>query len=248
MILFRRKNTTPYRLVFPARRPHWFSFRLVFVGILSLALHVSAFYLFEVIYPPGSKTLIKEGAILLLDPEDPEVLSLLARHDESLRAFSGHPRPANAASPVEMRLGFENHTPRLMPLTMESPRPAPRFPSLVRDFEPADVAAAIHKGRTIPIRGHEAVWMELDGTPLIREPGFPPKVAGLDPAALSGRSMWSIGYDHQLRIRHVLPLGGDVLSTEGAALRRTLLMQHVPDGLPRPEPGTTGWVRLTLIF
>lgn len=247
MILFRRKKSSSHRLVFAARRPHWFSFRLVFLGILSLALHVSAFYLFEVHYPPGSRALIKEGAILLLDPEDPEVLSLLARHDESLRAFSGHPRPADIPSPVEMRLGFENHTPRLMPLTAESPRSTPRFPSLVRDFEPADTPPSGQDGKIIPIRGHEAVWMSEDGAPLVREPGFPPKAAGLDPTTLSGRSIWSIGYDHSLRIRHVLPLGGD-LSTEAAALRRALLIQHVPEALPRPEPGTTGWVRLNLIF
>lgn len=247
MILFRRKKSSSHRLVFPARRPHWFSFRLVFVGILSLALHVSAFYLFEVHYPPSSRALIKEGAILLLDPEDPEVLSLLARHDESLRAFSGHPRPANISSPVEMRLGFENHTPRLMPLTADSPRPTARFPSLARNLEPSDTVPGSHGGNIIPTRSHEALWMSEDGMPLFLELGFPEKAAGLDPATLSGRSMWSIGYDHNHRIRHVLPLGGDV-STEAAALRRTLLLQRAPEGLPRPEPGTTEWVRLNLTF
>ena len=67
-------------LIYRWRRPRAISFRLAFFLLISTTIHLTAFYVFEVVYPPNKKLLPRDAAVWVLPENDPRIQALMARH------------------------------------------------------------------------------------------------------------------------------------------------------------------------
>jgi len=245
------KSSSPrVPLIFPGRRPAAVSFRLFFLVILSLALHVAAFYVFEVAYPESRKELAKEAGMLLLRANDPEAQAVLARHEERLRVFSGFDHPPPHTLPrIGMRLGFENHEPRLMPMILDPPEADPG----IFTFRPFPPVASASPGNPSPAPG-QIPNEETVGKPVARIEWSAAGQTFAEARERKGdipqtglRSVWHAAIDSDGIVRHLILLDGDASAT-GIGLRQLLLGGAAPPGLPRPDEGAMEWVRLVVVF
>lgn len=238
-------------LVFTWRRPHAVSFRLVFLLFCSLFLHVAAFYLVEVVYPPSRKEIIREGVVWLFPAGDGSTRATLARHEKELHHFSGFEAvngPADEAV-VSLRLAYENYRPRLRPLPKLGPETRMEFPEAVPAVLPPlapDLPAAVAEpvaressalGRWMCGAGSEPVVVVMDGV-------LP---ASLRRRLRGGEARVHLGYGDRGRVRlaAVVDGPGGLWDQE---LRRALLGMRVPADLPRPEAGGLTWAVVELTF
>ena len=136
------RKRAPVALIFRWRRAHMFSFRLFFFLFASVVMHLAAFYVFEVVYPPNKKDLVRDAAIWLLPMDEPGVRAVLAGHGASLRAFSGGTGGLveQAVPVVPLRFSFEEYQPRFEPLApreLSAPLVFPEaVPVVLPDLEP----------------------------------------------------------------------------------------------------------------
>jgi len=255
MPFFSRSRSAGVPLIFPWKRPHWWSFRLVFLLIFSLFLHFAAFYLFEVVYPPSRKEILREGMVWLLLPEDQESQALLASHEDQLRVFAGYPEGAEdgAKSTVSLRLSYDNYKPLLLSLPSRLPDADLEFPDVFSSgFPPLPSALpslppelsdepVLVQGRWVVDPAKPALVDSLDGA-------FPEDMLDV----LRGSSARvHIGYDASRRIRDVGVIQG-VGGEWDQALRRSLLALAVPASLPLPrvrnDSTERAWAVLTVEF
>lgn len=229
----------PISLIFRWKRPHSFSFRLVFFFVLSFALHIAGFYLFKVVYPPNQKSLPRDAEVWQLDTNDPEVLAHLARHGPALGAFSGAVPFRDGPSPsalVPMRLSFDGYQPGFEPLPPRSLNEPLVFPDAVPAALPPieETPSALLAPVT---REDRVLWEEPATGKQVEVPWTCPE-ANL----VTGEALWQVRVGANSQITEAVP----IRSTGGAAdaaLRRYLLQLVVPGEL-RPETGTDRWLYL----
>lgn len=237
----RNERRRPIPLVFRWKRPRAISFRLGFFLLLSVAIHLTGFYLFKVVYPPNQKALPRDAEIWQLRPEDPDVLAQLTRKGPALGAFSSAVPFRDGPPAVElvpMRLSFDGYQPGFEAL----PPRALNQPLVFPDAVPA----ALPPVEEVPIAGLPAPAPETRLTwedPASGEHAAMPWTCP-EPNLVASESLWQARVASSGQVTEAVP----IRSTGGAAdaaLRRYLLNVIVPEEL-RPVPGVTRWLNLRL--
>jgi hypothetical protein len=248
--LFRRRQNAPsLPLLFRWRHPHWLSFRLVFLLIFSLFLHLAAFYAFEVVYPPSRKQVSREASLWLLPRGDPAARALLARHGDRLGVFDARAEQGSTIppSPVAMSLSFDNHRPEFRRWPADLPSDGPAFPDVLPPILPPPASfaeapnRASHNVRAAPLLALE--WRSDTGTARSQVDG----AAGASLAGLlqGGPATLHAGFDSGRVIRHLLVIEGPG-GAAAARLRQALAGRRAPGTLPAPPPGGIAWAVVTL--
>ena len=98
-------------------RPFW----LFLFIVLSIVGHVACFYLFQVVYPPQERELLRPVEVTVLDPDDPLSRHVLSRIDDRVVAFDARvsfelPGEEEPASEVRLHPSFEGYQPKLKQL------------------------------------------------------------------------------------------------------------------------------------
>ena len=109
-------------------RPFW----LVFFILLSVFGHAAAFYLFQVVYPPQKRELLRPMEVTVLDPRDPLSRHVLSRIDDRVVAFDARatleiPGEEMPSSTVRFHPFFEGYEPSLRELPPLRTRPSGLF-------------------------------------------------------------------------------------------------------------------------
>ncbi len=246
--LFRRR-ATEVPLLFRWRRPHWWSFRLVFVVLFSLFLHLAAFYAFETVYPPNRRQVLREGSVWILPPEDTACRALLAQHEERLRVFSAEAdeRAALSLDPIPIRFDSGSYQPQPMAWPPFAAGSTLVFPDALSGAlpPPAPVPPEPAPGN---VRTQVClVWASPDAAMPVAT-GIDDPVPGEAGESLRGSVVvFHAGYDATGRVRHAVVLdgpGGPMV----APLRRAMLDAQVPGALPLPAPGRTAWAVVRMEF
>ena len=246
--LFRRR-LSQVPLLFRWRRPHWWSFRLVFLGLFSLFLHLAAFYVFETVYPPSRREVVPEGTVWVLPPEDSACRALLARHQEKLRVFSGAADEwaAMGMDPIRIHYDSDNYKPEPMPWPPFAAGSILVFPDALSGALPAPAPAPLDEPNSTNRTEIHLVWTaERSSAPV--DVIVPAATDGGWTDALRGSTVvFHVGYDSTRLIKHALILDGPG-GPDMPAVRRTLLSAAVPAALPAPPAGQTAWTVVTMEF
>ena len=98
-------------------RPVW----LVFFVLVSVIGHAACFYLFQVVYPPQKRELLRPVEVTVLDPSDPLTSDVLRRIDDRVVAFDARGSLGALGVPADLNEVnfhpfFENYEPALRDL------------------------------------------------------------------------------------------------------------------------------------
>jgi hypothetical protein len=243
---FWNRRSRVVELIYRWRRPRAISFRLIFFLLISATLHLAAFYLFEVVYPPGKKNLPRDVGVWMLPDDDPRIQAVLSRHAGALGIF----RSVDAADDgldtatmaVPFRLSYVNHVPDLVALPERTLGGPLEYPDAVpTDLPPVAEAITLAPATPPPVPAPATItWKGGGGLEMVVPwSGEVPRIraSGGAPAAWE----FQIACDRHGRVIEAVVVNG-VEAVADASLRRQLLALTVPDALPRPTGAAPVWL------
>ena len=235
-------------LIYRWRRPRAISFRLAFFLLISTTIHLTAFYVFEVVYPPNKKLLPRDAAVWVLPENDPRIQALMARHGAALGGFRAVGMEASGWA-IPFRLSFDNYVPRFEDL----PRRELGRPLVYPDAVPAVLPPVENEMGAVAMPVVQAepasasmVWRTAAGEESSDAwTGDWPTLPGDGQAGAEWE--FQIAYDRHGRVIEVAISKGTAAGAD-ALLRRQLLGRVVPENLPRPKHATPAWATVILTF